>query len=652
MPRQDPGKNTREYSRVKIGLVLAFCFIFWGALWARALQVQVLQGEELAEQANRQYFSQEKIMGKRGEIFDRQGRVLAQSVRSKSVYANPFLMDDIHAQAANLGRILDIDPDSIRVRLGRKSSFVWLDRKISDRVAHEVASADIPGVFIIDEHSRVYPHKHMLGQVLGFVGMDNTGLEGLERSLDERLSGAEMVMIMQRDASGQRFSLMPRQPDQRVDGEDVHLTIDSRIQFHVEQALADAVEKNNGQNGMAMVVHVPTGDILAWANYPFFNPNNFRASSPDIWRNRGATDLIEPGSTLKPFLVAAALEENVTRGDSLYYCEQGQWRLGRNQIKDVKEYGWLTVNRILRYSSNIGAAKIGKDLGPGALHSYLTRLGLDQATGVQVPGQSRGLLRPPNTWSNMDLATISFGQGMATSFLQLARAYATLGNHGIYTDLNLLQEKSRPVSSEQRVFSRGVSRDVLAMMRDAVERDGTGTRARISGIEVGGKTGTAQKASPQGGYSDKYVASFVGFLPAMDPEYMIMVLVDEPESPYYGGLVAAPAFQRIGDRMLSSQKGLGLRRLVLEGSGTDTESYTGESGRFSIAARQTREVDASSVPDLRGTPLRLAVESLIEAGIEPRLEGTGVKVREQSPSPGGNWEGEEKQITLKLCPGS
>ena len=652
MSRQDPRKKTREYSRVKIGLVLAFCFIFWGALWARALQVQVLQGEELAEQANRQYFSQEKILGKRGEIFDREGRVLAQSVRSKSVYANPFLMDDIHAQAAQLGRILDVGPDTMRTRLGRKKSFVWLERKVSDRVAHEVASADIPGVFIVDEHSRVYPQKHMLGQVLGFVGMDNTGLEGLERSLDKRLSGAEMVMVMQKDASGQRFSLMPRQPHQQVDGEDVHLTIDSRMQFHVEQALADAVEENQGQSGVAMVVHVPTGDILAWANYPFFNPNNFRASSPDVWRNRGATDLIEPGSTLKPLLVAAALEENVARGDSLYYCEQGQWRIGRNQIKDVNEYGWLTVNRILRYSSNIGAAKVGMDMGSGTLHNYLTRLGLDQSTGVQVPGQSRGLLRPPNTWSNMDLATISFGQGMATSFLQLARAYATLGNHGIYTDLNILQEQSSPVSSEQRVFSRGVSRDVLAMMRDAVERDGTGTKARISGIEVGGKTGTAQKASPQGGYSDEYVASFVGFLPAMDPEYMIMVLVDAPESPYYGGLVAAPAFQRIGGRLLSSQKGLGLRRLALDESGADTGSYTGEKGRFSIAPRQTREMDSSSVPDLRGTPLRLAVESLIQAGIEPRLEGTGVMVREQSPSPGSNWNSEEKQITLELCSGS
>ncbi|WP_291321749.1 penicillin-binding transpeptidase domain-containing protein [Desulfonatronospira sp.] len=641
--------KSRDYSRIKIGLVLALCFVFWGGLWARAVQVQILRGEELAEQASRQYFSQEKILGKRGEIFDREGRVLAQSVRSKSIYANPFMMDNIPASSARLAGILDADPGSIQARLDRKSSFVWLDRKVSDRVAHQVSSADIPGVFIMDEHSRVYPQKHLLGQVLGFVGMDNTGLEGLERSLDDRLSGAEMVMIMQRDASGQRFNLLPRQPDGQVDGQDIHLTIDSRMQFYVEQALADAVEDNDARSGIAMVVHVPTGDILAWANYPFFNPNNFRSSTPDIWRNRGATDLIEPGSTLKPFLVAAALEENVARGDSLYYCEQGLWRLGRNQIKDVREYGWLTVNRILRYSSNICAAKIGLDMGPGTLHQYLVNLGLDQPTGVQVPGQTSGLLRPPHTWRDMDLATISFGQGMATSFLQLARAFTILGNHGVFTDLNILQDQSSPVSSGQRIISREVSRDVLAMMRDSVERDGTGTRARISGIEVGGKTGTAQKASPSGGYSDKYVASFAGFLPAMDPEYMIMVLVDEPTRPFYGGLVAAPAFQRIGGRILASEQGLGLRRLVLESSGEAQGASTSDGSRFSIVPRQDVEMDTSHVPDLRGIPLRLAVENLLKAGIEPTLQGRGVMVRDQDPGPGSSWSNQQKQITLKLC---
>jgi len=643
--------KTRDISKYKIIMVLACCFLFWGGLWARAMYVQLIQGEELASLASRQYFSQEKIQGKRGEIFDRQGRVLAQSVRSRSIYANPFLMDDIPSTADKLARILDVDPGSVQSSLGRDRSFVWIKRKVSDRQAYEVVKEEIPGIFIIDEHSRVYPQKHMLGQVLGFVGMDNVGLEGLEKSLDDRLRGAEMVMVMQRDASGHRFTLLPREADQHVDGQDVFLTIDARIQSTAEHVLAETVEHFQGDYGMAMVVHVPTGDILAWASYPFFNPNNFQGSRSSMWRNRAATDMIEPGSTLKPFLVAAVLEEQVARGDSLYFCEQGRWRLGRNEIRDVREYGWLTVNRVLRYSSNICAAKMGLDLGSETLHDYLIKLGLNTPTDLPLPGQGKGLLRPAHVWSRMDLATISFGQGVATTFLQLARAYLTLANEGQFTELNLLQEQSKTRPKGPRVFSRDVSRDVLAMMRDAVERDGTGTRARISGVEVGGKTGTAQKASPRGGYGDQYVASFVGFIPAMEPQYMIMVLVDEPQKRYYGGLVAAPAFKRIGTSLLTSEQGLALRSPApLHGLKT-TGSPAVEKSWINIGPRQNQIIDTDTVPDLRGMPLRQAAESLLKAGIVFSLEGKGVIVREQIPSPGNAWDQEKKEVTLKLSSG-
>ena len=644
-------RKTRDFSRLKIVLVLGFCFIFWGGLWTRAMFVQIIRGEELSAQANRQYFSHEKITGKRGEIFDREGRVLAQSVRSKSIYANPFLMKDIQASSEELSGILGVEPDFVRSRLERKSSFVWVRRKISDRVAHEVARANMPGVFIIDEHSRVYPRKHMLGQVLGFVGMDNTGLEGLERAFDEHLAGAEMVMVMQRDASGHRFTLMPRKSDRQVDGQDVFLTIDSRIQFIAEQVLAETVEKFQGRHGIAMVFHVPTGDILAWANYPFFNPNSFQQADSSIWRNRAATDLIEPGSTLKPFVIAAALEENLARSDSLYYCEQGRWRVGNNEIRDVRGHEWLTVNRVLRYSSNICTAKMGMELGPAKVHEYLIRLGLSTPTNLPLPGQSRGLLRPYQTWSKIDLATISFGQGMATSFLQLARAYLTLGNDGLYTEPNLLLEQSGASPPGPRVFSSEVSRDVMIMMRDVVERDGTGTRARISGIEVGGKTGTAQKASPRGGYGDKYVASFVGFIPALDPEHMIMVLVDEPGKQQYGGIVAAPAFERIGTRLLASEQGVVLRGMSRLETVQNPESISFTPPRFSISSRQDQAVDTEAVPDLRGLPLRRAAEALLSAGITPSLQGTGVMVHDQSPEPGSPWEQGEKKVILKLSSG-
>lgn len=640
--------NKKDRTRIKIIIILGLFIIAWMGLWTRALFIQVIKGEELAGMADRQYYSKEKITGKRGEIFDRNGVVLAQSVRSKSVYANPFLVENANSASTELAAALETDPGRIKAFLNQKSSFVWITRKISDRAALKVAEKNIPGVFIIDEHSRVYPRGHMLGQVLGFVGVDNQGLEGLEKSLDERLSGAEMVIVMQRDASGQNMSLLPQDPNRNVDGQDVQLTIDSEIQFTAERYLASAMEKHGGSFGLSLVVHVPTGDILAWASYPFFNPNNFQSSNSSIWRNRAAVDLIEPGSTLKPFLMAAALEEGIAKTDSLYFCENGRWRLGRNEIRDVKEYGWLTLNRVLRYSSNICSAKIGLDLGPGPYFQYLDKLGFSVETNLPLPGQGKGILRPPHVWSRMDLATIAFGQGIATTPLQLARAYLTLANEGRFTELNLIKEGGERLQTGPRVFSSEVSRQILSMLRDSVEMDGTGTRARISGVEVGGKTGTAQKASPRGGYGDKYVASFIGFVPAHDPEYIIMAIIDEPSPQHYGGIVAAPVFADIGASILSSGRGIKFRTLPVTESRPVQANKPADNARFSVSHRRDRIHLGNEVPDLRGVSLREAVENLLGSGIVPVLEGKGVMVRDHVPGPGESWNQNNGEFILRL----
>ncbi len=649
MSRRTLNNTRKDRTRIKIILILGLFIIAWMGLWSRALFVQVIKGEELAGMADRQYYSREKITGKRGEIFDRNGVVLAQSVRSKSVYVNPFLVDNVHSASIELAAALGADPNRIMALLNQKSSFVWVTRKISDRAAHRVAEQNIPGVFIIDEHSRVYPRGHMLGQVLGFVGVDNQGLEGLEKSLDEKLAGAEVVIVMQRDASGHKMSLLPQDPTRKVDGQDVQLTIDSRFQFVAERYLASAVVQHGGSYGLSLVVHVPSGDILAWASYPFFNPNSFQSSNSSIWRNRAAVDLIEPGSTLKPFLMAAALEEGIAKSDSLYFCENGRWRLGRNEIKDVRQYGWLTLNRVLRYSSNICSAKIGLDLGPGPYFQYLDKLGFSAETDLPLPGQGKGILRPPHVWSRMDLATISFGQGMASTPLQLARAYLTLANEGQFTELSLIKKDGEQPQTGPRVFSREVSRQVLSMLRDSVEMDGTGTRGRISGVEVGGKTGTAQKASPRGGYGDKYVASFVGFIPALDPEYMIMAIIDEPSPQHYGGIVAAPVFAEIGAEILSSGPGLRLRRIPAAESQLVKAERPPENARFSVSHRREMTPPGNEIPDMRGISLREAVENLLGAGIVPVLEGRGVMVRDQVPAPGESWSKNGGQVILRLC---
>ncbi len=648
MAKVIPKSKVKDRTRIKIILILGLFAIAWMGLWCRALFVQVIQGEELAAMADRQYYSREKITGKRGEIFDRNNVVLAQSVRSKSVYANPFLIENNHSAAIDLAAVLEDDPNRMKTLLNQKRNFVWITRKVSDRTAHRLAELNIPGVFIIDEHSRVYPRGHMLGQVLGFVGIDNQGLEGLERSLNEELAGAEMIIVLQRDASGHKMSLLPQDPTRKMDGQDVVLTIDSEIQFAAERYLASAVTSHNGVSGISLVVHVPSGEILAWASYPFFDPNNFQRSHSSIWRNRAAVDLIEPGSTLKPFLMAAALEEGIAKSDSLYFCENGRWRLGRNEIKDVKGHGWLTLNRVLRYSSNICSAKIGLDLGQDQYFQYLDRLGFTTGTNLPIPGQGRGILRPPHAWSKMDLAAISFGQGMASTTLQLARAYLTLANEGRFTELKLIRDDSRQYPAGQSVFSREVSRQVLSMLRDSVEMDGTGTMARISGVEVGGKTGTAQKASPRGGYGDKYVASFVGFIPALEPEYMIMAIIDEPSPQHYGGVVAAPVFAGIGNSIISSGRGLKLRNIPGQVIETAQADRSTENARFNVNHRRDRVPPGNEMPDLRGESLREAVENLLRAGIVPVLEGRGVMVRDQVPAPGESFSENGGKVILRL----
>ncbi|MFW5730199.1 MAG: penicillin-binding transpeptidase domain-containing protein [Desulfonatronovibrionaceae bacterium] len=646
MSRRLKTSKHKDRTRIKIILVFSLFIAAWLGLWARAFFIQYVQGEELAQMASRQYYSQEKITGRRGEIFDRNGNVLAQSVRVKSVHANPFLIKEPVKTARILAETLDLDYGRVKRSLDKQSGFAWIKRKISDARARKVAEQNMPGIYIIDEYTRVYPQGHMLGQVLGFVGMDNQGLEGLERSLNDTLSGKDMMVVRQRDASGHTMTLLPMN-SQEADGQDVILTIDSDLQFAAEKALARSVDEYGGKYGVSLVVHVPTGDILAWATYPYFNPNNFRSSSAQVWRNRAAVDLVEPGSTLKPFLIASALEEGVVEPDSLYFCEEGRWRVGRYHIKDVKEYGWLTTNRVLRYSSNICSAKIGKDLGPGAYHRYLHDLGLKTSTSLPLPGQGRGIMRPAHVWSEMDLAAISFGQGVSSTPIQLARAYLTLGRMGRFSQLRLIRDAEK-TSQGKQVFSPEVSRTVLGMLRDAVQMDGTGTRARLTAVETGGKTGTAQKTSPNGGYGNEYVASFVGFIPAMDPKYLVMVLIDEPSPQHYGGVVAAPVFADIGSSIVSWDRELEFSLASTSEADQATGIEPAGDQRFSISrAPADNPAQSKNVPDFRGSSLRQAVERLLSKGIVPEIQGQGVRVSDQQPRPGQSWD-EMGKVVLHL----
>ena len=631
-------KKKWDWSKIRLAALGCFCGLIWLGLWARAYHLQIIQGPDLARMANQQYWINISTYGQRGQITDARGRLLAKSVRVNSVFARPQEVAHPRQTSRTLSAILETSPEKVLKALKTDRSFVWIARKVSDRKSFQVQSAQLPGIYLTEEKDRFYPQGHLAGQLIGFVGLDNTGLEGLERSFDPLLAGERRDFVAQRDASGQVL-FAPGQLGSTLAGQDVQLTIDANLQFAAEQALAEAVETNRAKSGMFLVVEVRTGSILAWAHYPFFNPNRYRQSSPNLWRNKIALDDFEPGSTLKPLLVAAALEEAVCSPRKIYFCENGEWVYDGHSFNDTHEYGWLSVRRVIRYSSNIGAGKIGLELGAKTYFSYLDQLGLGQEAGLPLPGESRGILRRPGRWTDVDLVTASFGQGLSTTALQLARAYLCLANRGVLKPLQLIVSPDRERAEPARVFSESTAETVLAMLEDVVQEDGTGTQARIEGISVGGKTGTAQKASPEGGYGYAYLASFVGLFPSMNPDYLILGVVDEPKRNHYGGVVAAPAVREVALELVSTSNQEPMKKAVKQiprGQKVTSDIPRFRVNRASLAGTASTGTDGV-VPNLCGLSLREAVDILIQRGVVPKVNGSGVTVTRQKPDPGQHW---------------
>jgi cell division protein FtsI (penicillin-binding protein 3) len=655
--KRTKNKTVRDWVRLRMRLLWMVMILLWFGLWGRAYQVQIMQGPELASMALRQHRVAEFERGGRGEIFDRQGRLLAKSIEVQSVYARPLEIEEIQVAAVKLAAALDMPVDRVRTKLERPRNFVWVDRQISDRNARMVLDAGLRGVYLTEEPARFYPHGHLAGQLLGFVGLDGDGLAGIEQVYDEALAGRKATFVAQRDASGRRMYLDAQGREEDLRGGNVTLTLDAQIQFFVEEILAQTVTAFHGKSGFALVVDVESGDILALANYPFFNPNMPRRD-PEQWRNRVFMDALEPGSILKPILMAAALEEGVISRDSQYFCEDGQWRLTGVPIRDVKEHGWLPAHKILRYSSNICSAKIGIDLGAARYYAYLRKLGFGERTNLSLPGENPGLLRPPKSWFPVDLAAASFGQGLSANALQLAAAFLTLANDGVFRPLRLVLEPSAEESPPRVVFRQDVARTVMDMLREAVEY-GTGTRAQIPGVSGAGKTGTAQKATASGTYGDRYVASFAGFYSVGRSGYFILVKVDEPHPQTFGGVVAAPAVREIGLRTLAyfgklPERGpeavaLG-QALAFAADAANAAVAAERPGSMITAAVDQRRMETREnvVPDLVGMSLRQAIGHLRTYGVMPAVEGHGGMVVRQAPEPGLPWPGDERQLTLWL----
>jgi len=629
-------QGRKDHSKVKIGLVMVLFAVALCGLWARAGWVQLHEGTYLLSRASKQSHAAEVELGERGRIFDRNGQMLATSVEAKSIYARPFEIENLDVACDVLARDLKISRRKVYKRLKSKKKFVWIKRQVTDREANAVTRANLQGVRLVSEFSRIYPNGHLAGQTIGFVNIDGRGLEGIERVYNERMKPGKAEFVVQRDAKGRHMYLDAQGREMDVNGLDVRLTIDTHIQHAAEQALATSIAKYEAKAGIVMVVDVDSGDILAMANQPFFNPNAVGRSTASQRRLRALTDVYEPGSTMKPFLIAAALEEKVIEPDTLINCENGRWKVGGKTIRDTHPEKWLPAHKVLRYSSNIGMAKIGIDLGAGVYYDYLSKLGFGQKTAIGLPGETGGILMPPNKWTSVDLAAISFGQGIGASAIQLAKAYLALANKGVTKELNLvkLPEPARKNAAIQ-VFSPETTDTVLSMMRDVVHEDGTGRSARIKGISMAGKTGTAQKAA-KGGYGDQYLSSFVALVPAEEPELLVITMVDEPQKANYGSMVAAPVCREITVRTLAYYGKLSetLEHVVAENVTVD--ELVEEPLAQAMPTPETRAV-TERVPDLKSLPVRRALELLVRKGIVPVLKGQGMTVKSQKPAAGQPW---------------
>lgn len=645
-----------NFFRVQFVAIL-FCFI-WGGLWFRAGYIQLWEGTALAQKAKRQYMTLETITTPRRSIIDRNGRTLAKSVECYSIYANPSDIEDIPNTASHLSKFLGKPVEHFINILDKPRRFVWVSRHIDDATATAVKEANIPGVMLIHEYERVYPYKHVAGQLLGFVGIDGKGLEGIEFSFNDYLSSNPTKQLVLRDASGRKFYVTNERGIVEHSGE-LQLTIDLTIQSITENAIAQMVEQVGAKWGGVLVVDVKEGDILAWSQYPFFNPNAYQQYKPGEYRNRIALDAFEPGSTLKPFLVAAALQEGIVTKDTLFNCENGIWKVKNSIIRDDgRGYGELSVSKILSHSSNIGCGKISLELGSQRFYHYLSKVGFGQPIGLSIV-EGKGILRRPREWSELDLISTAFGQSISSTTLQLTQGFLTIANYGEYKSLRLIKNSVSKDCNGNRIFSEKISQELLEMMCNVVE-SGTGKKAAISGISIAGKTGTSQKIDKTGKYGQERIASFVGVFPAEEPKYLVLIVIDEPSTKKYGGTIAAPVFRSIATRMIANDSSiLMVQRNVTDQSSLEVQQVIGDkkyqqakgisntlnkivksaSNSFEVRKKIVQEEPIQmnttlSVPDVIGKSIRKAVEIFAGQGLVPEVKGSGIVVVKQEPEAG------------------
>ncbi|MBW2711500.1 MAG: penicillin-binding protein 2 [Deltaproteobacteria bacterium] len=534
--------------------------LFFAIIGAKAMYLQIFCRSWLSEKAASQYEVSLKSSGKRGTIYDRNLREMAVSIDVTSIAAHPPQIKNPKATAKSLAKALKINRNVLAKRLASEKKFVWIKRKVTPKEAETVRNLNIEGLDFLREHKRFYPNKTLASQLIGFTDIDDHGLEGIEFYYNDDLKGDVSRYTVLRDAHGRGFEAENITGSDSI-GKNLVLTIDSNIQYIAEKTLAETVTKFSAKSGMAVVMATGTGAVLALAHFPFLNPNALNEFDQKLWRNRVITDPFEPGSTMKIFSAAAAIESGSSSSKSIFYCENGAYQVGRHVVHDTHEYGWLSLQQIIKYSSNIGAIKFSTKTGSESLFRTLRNFGFGTKSGIDCPGETAGSLASFKKWTKIDAGTISFGQGISVSALQLVAATSAIANKGIYmkpyvvqaiTDRNGRLIKSFGPNKGRRVISEKTAKTLTRIMQTVTTEGGTGVNAALEGYSVSGKTGTAQKIGKNGTYArGQYISSFVGFVPSEHPKIAILVVIDEPKRQHYGGVIAAPGFRNIAQKTLA-----------------------------------------------------------------------------------------------------
>ena len=629
--------------------IMSFMFVFvllFGILLYQAFHLQIISASDLKSLARKQHIKALQLQPERGLILDCNGEKLAASIMMDSVCAEPPRIADKEKAASALSQILREDRGAILAKMRNAKNFCWIARMISPEQAAAIKNMKTEGVYLVKEPKRVYPNKMLAGPLLGFVGTDSAGLEGLELKYDKLLKRNSEQVVWARDAKGNPLFLeesLTSKKKQR--GYNILLTIDSRIQYLVDSQLNEAVQRTGAKGGIAVAMDPKTGAILAMSQEPGFNPNTFRKTDAESKKNRAVADSFDPGSTFKPFVAAAALEEGAVKETDRFNCEGGSYRVANRVFHEAQrhKYGMLTFREVLKYSSNIGSIKISQQIGREKFYKYITDFGFGSRTGIDLPGEASGILRHCSSWTNVDASAIAFGQGISVTAIQITTALAAIANGGLlmkpyivrgYTDEEGNLIKEFPPTVVRRVISNRTAATIASVLTDVVGApDGTGKRAKIENVPVAGKTGTSQKFDfAAHRYSSERVrTSFMGFFPADNPKVVLFVMIDEPKRDKWGGVAAAPVFRNISEQILRRYE-----RSVTENPVIEERELIPETGVKFVSAGETagnEEYGKTIMPDFRGMNMKRAVKLAKERGIELKVEGSGWACS-QSPLPG------------------